>query len=71
MKLEYIVIVPDEPGAGITGFLDNITVEIAYASPDQETLLAAEAHFKQAIEEWFDGGRVYAKKDFLDWGPPE
>jgi len=63
MKLEYTVIVPDEPGAGIRGFTDDITVEIANGSPDWETIQSATEHFKQAISEWYDMGRVWTKEE--------
>jgi hypothetical protein len=71
LKLEYFVVVPDEPAAGIRGFTDEITVEIVNGSPEPETVDAATAHFKQAISEWYDAGRVYTKAEFHDWGPPE
>jgi len=32
MKLEYVVVVPDELAAGIRGFTDDITIEIANGS---------------------------------------
>lgn len=67
MKLEYYVVVPEELAAGIRGFTDEITVEIINGSPEIETVSAATEHFRQAISEWYDAGRVYTKAEFYDW----
>lgn len=71
MKLEYYIVVPDELAAGIRGFTDEITIEIKNGSPDRETVEAATEHFKQAIREWYDAGRVYTKSEFHDWSQVE
>ena len=64
MKLEYIVVVPSELGAGLRGFTDDVTIEIRDGSPDWETTQDMTAHFRQAIAEWYDGGRVWTKSEF-------
>jgi len=64
MKLEYVVVVPNELAAGIRGFTDDITIEIANGSPDFETIKDATEHFRQAIREWYDMGQVLTKEQY-------
>ena len=64
MKLEYVVVVPDEPGAGIRGFTDEVSIEIKDWMSDVETLRDATEHFREAIKEWYDGGSVATKAEF-------
>lgn len=64
MKLEYIVVVTDELGAGIRGFTDEVSVEIKDSASDWETIQLATAHFRTAISEWYDMGKVWTKEEY-------
>jgi hypothetical protein len=66
MRLEYIVIVADEPGAGIRGFTDEVTITIKDASPDAETVRDATQFFRQSLQEWYDGAKVWTRTEYTD-----
>jgi hypothetical protein len=69
MILEYIVIVPNEPGAGIRGFTDEVVITIKDASPDAETLRDATQFFRESLQEWFDGAKVWTRTEYNDAHP--
>jgi len=71
MKLEYVVVVPSELSAGIRGFTDEVTVELKDWNSDNETVWLAQEHFRQAIAEWYDGGKVSTKEEANEREPDE
>jgi hypothetical protein len=55
LKLEYVVVVPNDLSAGLWGFSDNVTVSFQDCEPDRFDLLPeAVEHFRKAIAEWYD-----------------
>lgn len=64
VKLEYIVVVPDELAAGIRGFTEEICIVLTDSSPDSETLRDMSEHFRQSVRDWYDMGRVYLKSEY-------
>ena len=67
MKLEYVVVVPSELGAGLRGFTDEVSIEFKDGAPDWETERECREHFRQSIAEWYDGGRVWVKADYEEY----
>ena len=66
MKLEYIVVVAPELSAGIRGFTDEVTLTIKDASPDAETVREATQFFRESLAEWYDGGKVWTRAEYVD-----
>lgn len=53
----YEVVAPGEPGAGIRGFTDTVTVLLESGNPGGDPG-DFEGHLRAALKEWYDGAKV-------------
>lgn len=65
MKLEYVVVVPQDLAAGLYGFTEEVIIDFD-GKHDIETQMEATEYFRKAIAQWFDGGRVATKAEYAD-----
>ncbi len=60
-ELKFVIESPGEPGAGLVGFTERVTVTVHEGCADPDSFAD---HIAESLIDWYDGATVERVKDF-------